>query len=238
MRSQPEGQSRKVNQIGKSLFASLALFAIPFPYAHADDFDFWNAQDFAYPVRPRTGFHAVERIGITLGGDVISKLVHADGTIREISAGGLYQAGLGLLYQWDAIPVSAALTINYHYDSDYNGNNDASFRRNPLEALAYFNGPGHFRIGAGMRYVYAARADSTINGVTEKITFQNARGSIVEIGYQVEPYGWVSLRYVKETYYVETYTTTGTPATGTSPPLSGNAPYDGSHVGLFISYEY
>lgn len=219
---------------GKSLFASLLLLAFPFTGVHADDFDFWTGQEFtSYPVRAKAGFHAVEHAGITLGGDAVSKLTRADGTIRQISAGGLYQLGLGVLYQWDAIPFSAELTFNYHYDSDYNNNDNASFRRNPLEALVYFNGLGNFRIGGGMRYVYAARATSSINGVTERITFENARGSIVEIGYQVRPYGWVNLRYVKERYTVATYSTTGI-----TPGLAGNAPYDGSHFGLFISYEY
>lgn len=223
-----------VSQTGKSLFASLALFAFPFLCVHADDFDSWPGYGYtSYPVRTKPGFHAVERLGITVGGDIISKVTHADGTFREISAGGLYQAGLGALYQWDAIPFSAELTLNYHVNSDYNGNDNASFRRVPLEALAYFNGLGRFRIGAGMRYVYSARATSALNGVTEKITFENARGSIVEIGYQVRPYGWVNLRYVKEIYKVETYFTTGT-----APASSGHTPYNGSHVGLFISYEY
>lgn len=223
-----------MSQTGKSLFASLALLAFPFLCAHADDFDSWDEYGFAsYPVRTRSGFHGVERIGITLGGNVISKITHPDGTIREISAGGLYQVGLGALYQWEVIPFSAELTVNYHYDSDYNNNDNASFRRVPIEALAYFNGLGRFRIGGGARYVYAARATSNINGVTERITFENAMGSIVEIGYQVRPYGWVNLRYVKEKYKVETYS-----STGTTPGLSGNAPYDGSHVGLFVSYEY
>jgi hypothetical protein len=223
-----------VSQTGKSLCASLALIAFPFLCAHADDFDSWSEYGFAtYPVRTKPGLHAVERLGITVGGDIISKVTHADGTFREISAGGLYQAGLGVLYQWEVIPFSTELTFNYHVNSDYNGNDNASFRRNPLEALVYFNGMGRFRIGAGMRYVYSARATSILNGVTERITFENARGSIVEIGYQVNPYGWVNLRYVKETYKVATYSTTGT-----APAPSGHAPYDGSHVGLFISYEY
>jgi hypothetical protein len=223
-----------VNQSGKSVFVSLALIAFPLPYAHAGDFDSWPDHDYATdPVRTQAGFHAVQRLGITLGGNVISKITRPDGTIREIGAGNLYQIGLGALYQWDIVPVSAALTVNYHFDTDYNNNDNAAFRRNPLEAQVYLNGLNPFRIGAGMRYVYTARATSTINGVTEKIRFKNARGSIVEIGYQVTPYGWVNLRYVKEKYQVETYT-----STGTTPNLSGNTPYDGSHVGLFISYEY
>ncbi len=222
-------------QTGRAVFASLALFALPLHCSHADDFDSWAVHDYATPsFRIKPGFHAVERLGFTIGGNAISKLTRSDGTIREISAGGLYQIGLGVLYQWDVIPFSAALTFNYHVDSDYSNNNTGSFRRNPLEGLVYFNGLGRFRVGGGMRYAYAARAESTINGVTERIRFTNTKGSIVEIGYQVRPYGWVNLRYVKEKYKVESYTTTG----GTSPGLSGNAPYDGSHVGVFITYEY
>ncbi len=224
----------KVSQSGKSLIASLALFAFSILCARADDFDSWPGFGTeSYPATDRAGFHAVERLGITVGGDVISKLARSDGTYREISAGGLYQAGLGALYQWKAIPFSAELTFNYHVNSDYNGNDNASFRRNPLEALVYFNGLGRFRIGGGMRYVYAARATSSINGVNEKITFANTTGSIVEIGYQVVPYGWINLRYVKEIYKIASQSTTGT-----TPPISGNTPYDGSHFGLFISYEY
>lgn len=223
-----------VSHTGRSLFATLALLAIPLQSAHADDFDSWNEFGFASnPVRNKPGFHAVERLGITVGGDIVSKVTHADGTFREITAGGLYQAGLGVLYRWDAIPFSAELTFNYHVNSDYNGNDNASFRRNPLEALVYFNGMDRFRIGAGMRYVYTARATSVLNGVTERIAFENAKGSIVEIGYEVTPYGWINLRYVKEHYTVANYSTTSTTAV---PP--SNAPYDGSHYGFFISYEY
>jgi hypothetical protein len=223
-----------VSHSGKALIASLALFAFSILCARADDFDSWHEfESNSYPVPARAGFHAVERLGITIGGDVISRLTRSDGTYREISAGGLYQAGLGVLYQWDAIPFSAELTFNYHVNSDYNGNDNASFRRNPLEALVYFNGLGRFRIGGGMRHVYAARATSSLNGVNEKITFANTTGSIVEIGYQVVPYGWINLRYVKETYTIASLSTTST-----TPPVSGNTPYDGSHYGLFISYEY
>lgn len=206
---------------GKLLFANLALLALPCPNAHARSFE------------TGPGFHAVQRLGVTLGGDVISEITREDGSIREISTGGLYQIGAGVLYQAESIPVSGALILNYHYNSDYKDNDNASFRRVPLEALVYFNGPGRFRIGGGMRYVYSARANSTLNGVTEKITFRNARGSIVEIGYQVRPYGWVSLRHVKETYRVATYA-----STGTTPGLAGDTPFDGSHTGIFIGYEY
>lgn len=221
-----------MNQTGKSLCACLALYAFPFFCVHADDFDSWPEYGYeTRPARAQSGFHAVERLGITSGGDTISRITYPDGAVREISAGNLYQIGLGVLYQWEVVPVSAALTINYQYDADYNNDDNAAFRRNPLEALAYFNGLDPFRIGAGIRQVYSARATSTINGVSERITYENARGRIVEIGYQVRPGGWVSLRYVRETYKVASYTTTGS-------NLSVNTQYNGSHAGLFVSYEY
>lgn len=224
----------KASNGGKSLIASLALFAFSILCAYADDFDSWSGfETESYPLTDRAGFHAVERLGITVGGDVISRLTRSDGTYREITGGGLYQAGLGVLYQWESVPFSAELTFNYHVNSDYNGNDNASFRRNPLEALVYFNGLGRFRVGGGMRYVYAARATSSLNGVTEKITFANTAGSIVEIGYEVTPFGWINLRYVKEAYKIASQSTTGTIAPG-----STNTPYNGSHVGLFISFEY
>jgi hypothetical protein len=220
-----------VSRTGKSLCASFALFVISGLHAQAHDFE--TAMDYAEPPRNVQGFHAVQRLGITLGGNVISKFARPDGTFREISAGGLYQIGLGALYRARDIPFSAALILNYQYDSDYNNNDNASFRRVPLESLLYWNCLDNFRIGGGMRYIYAARANSNINGISERFTFENTRGSIVEIGYQVRPYGWVNLRYVKEIYRVATYSTTGT-ATG----LSGTSPYNGSHVGLFVGYEY
>ena len=222
------------SQVGKPLRVFLVLLSLSLQSAQADEFDSSFGSDYeATTISPRPGFHAVERLGITLGGNVISKITHPDGTIREITAGGLYQVGLGVLYQLATIPFSVAMTLNYHVNSDHNDNNNASFSRIPLETLVYFNGLGNFRIGGGMRNIYSAKASSNLNGVTEKITFANTRGSIVEIGYQVRPYGWVNLRYVKEKYNVETYSTTGT-----TPGLIGNVPYDGSHTGLFISYEY
>lgn len=206
----------------------LALLAIPCFVTHAADFDSGYRSGSTRP-----GFHALQRLGVTVGGNVISKLTRDDGTIREISAGGLYQIGLGVLYQAEDLPLSSALTLNYHYNSDYKDNDNASFRRIPLEMLVYFNALENFRIGGGMRYNYSARADSNLNGVNEHITFENSRGSITEFGYQVRPGGWINLRYVKETYKVATYTTSAA-----VPPAASHEPYNGAHVGLFLSFEY
>ncbi len=223
-----------VRRLRIPLLSGIILLALPLHSAHAYESDPWAEFGFENrTIRDKPGFHAVERLGITVGGNTIYKITHADGTLREISAGDLYQIGLGVLYRWAAVPFSAALTLNYHYSSDYNNSNSASFRRVPLEALVFFNGLGRFRIGAGIRHVYDARASATLNGVTEKFTFENTHGNVVEIGYEVRPYGWVSLRRVTETYTVASYSTTGS-----TQGLSGTTPFNGSHIGLFISYEY
>jgi hypothetical protein len=225
-KSPSEGFIVNASHAGRSLCASLALFALPSLCAQAADSVFVYRS--ASP-----GLHAVQHLGITVGGNVISKLTRSDGSIREISAGGLYQIGLGVLYQAEIIPFSTALTLNYHYNSDSKDNDNATFRRIPLETIVYFNGLGDLRIGGGMRYNYSSRADSNLNGVNERITFENSKGSIVEIGYQVRPGGWVSLRHVKETYKVATYTTTALVL-----PTTSRQPYNGEHTGLFLSFEY
>ncbi|MBI4809120.1 MAG: hypothetical protein HY799_09265 [Nitrosomonadales bacterium] len=219
---------------GRSLCAILALIAMPPLVAHAASFDdsFESVRPYSTPYRDE-GFHFLVREGITGGGDGITNITLNDGSKREISAGGINQIGMGTRYRMSLLPLSVALSVNYHYDYDYYENDNASFRRVPLEALAYVELPGNVRLGGGMRYSYSSRATSTINGVTERINFKNTRGSVVEIGYHVRPYGWVDLRYVKETYEVESYTSSATPP----PTQPANAPYNGSHIGLFVTFE-
>lgn len=220
-----------VKQTGESL-AILILIALTPPAARAAGFDdsFETVRPYSPPFK-NEGFHFMVREGITGGGDGISNITFEDGSKREVSAGGITQIGMGTRYQ--AGFLSLALSVNYHYDYDHYNNDNASFRRVPLEALAYIEVPGNVRIGGGMRYSYSARATSTINGVSEKINFKNTRGSVVEIGYHVRPYGWVDLRYVKETYEVESYSSSAT----TPPAQAPTAPYNGSHVGIFVTFE-
>lgn len=221
-----------VNRPGRSPRAVLILAALAFSATQASTFasTFETTRPYS-PAQQDEGFHFLVREGLTGGGEGISSITLSDGSKREISAGGINQIGMGTRYQ--AGIISLALSVNYHYDYDYYQNDNASFRRVPLEALAYIELPGNVRLGGGMRYSYSARATSTLNGVTERINFKNTRGSVVEIGYHVRPYGWVDLRYVKETYEVESFTSSATP-----PPSSpANAPYNGSHVGLFVTFE-
>ena len=220
-----------VKRTGESL-AALILIAFSPPGAGAASFDdsFETVHPYSQPYKDE-GFHFMVREGITGGGDGISNITFEDGSKREISAGGITQIGMGTRYQSGFL--SLALSINYHYDYDHYNNDNASFRRVPLEALAYIEVPGNVRIGGGMRYSYSARATSTINGVNERIDFKNTRGSVVEIGYHVRPYGWVDLRYVKETYEIEAYTSSA----ATPPAQAPTSPYNGSHVGIFVTFE-
>lgn len=173
------------------------------------------------------------RTGITGGGDTLSTIAMSNGSKREITAGGLEQLGLGTRFQFGDLPLSLELSLNYQLDRDYNDNDQASFRRVPLEGIVHINLPGNFRIGGGTRIVYSPKASSTLNGESEWINFRDARGSIVEIGYHVAPYGWVALRYVRENYVVERYSTTST----TAQPVTAGTIYDGAHIGAFIILE-
>lgn len=218
----------------KSLFAKLALIFLALTSMQASASESSMEGYLPYVSNySRAGFHILVREGFTGNGDRIYGIPLPEGKEREVGIGGTQQTGMGTRYQLDVIPLSLALSINYHYHTDGNENNDAAFRCVPLEAMLYFEIPGSLRLGRGVRYVHSARATATINGVTERITFKNTRGNVVEIGYQVIPHLWVDFRYVRETYQVESYSSSGNP----NPAIWGNAPYNNSHTGLFFTFE-
>jgi hypothetical protein len=124
------------------------------------------------------------------------------------------------------------LSANYHVDGITASNGDMSFRRYPIEALAYYTGVESFRFGGGIRVVTSPEASLTINGSTEKKVFDNATGYVAELGYKMGPYSWVNFRYVSEKYQLKTYTSTS----GTTTPPVGT--YDGSHFGVNFLFEF
>lgn len=182
----------------------------------------------------KPGLHLVLNGGLTYGGDTIYTAVYTNGTTQKIKGGSLMQFGVGGLYQFENNPVALMLSANYHFDAATGSNGDISFGRFPVEVLAYYTGKEHFRIGGGMRIVNSPETTATINGQTEKVTFDNATGLVAEIGYQLSQQAWLNFRFVSEKYQGKTFTST----TGTVSSLAGSAPVSGSHLGVNFSYEF
>jgi hypothetical protein len=171
-------------------------------------------------------------MGLTFGGDTVATAKYTDGSSKSIKGGGLYQLGLGGLYQFESTPMALLLSANYHADSVTASNGDMSFHRYPVEILAYYTGKDRFRFGGGARIVTSPEASLTINGSTQKVTFDNTTGIVAEIGYRMAPRSWLNFRYVSEKYKVKNYTSTS----GITVPVSGTT--DGSHIGVNFTFEF
>jgi hypothetical protein len=176
--------------------------------------------------------HFLINMGLTYGGDDIFAANTTTGSTKSVKGGGLVQFGLGGLYQFESAPLALMLSANYHADSVTASNGDLSFKRYPIEALAYYTNSERFRMGGGVRVVTSPEASLTINGATQKKTFDNATGYVAELGYKMSQISWINFRYVSEKYKGKTQTATN----GATSPLANT--YDGSHFGVNITFEF
>lgn len=178
------------------------------------------------------GLHWILNAGLTYGGDTIGKVSFTNGSSSNIKAGSFMQFGIGGLYQFQDKPVALMLSANYHFDSVTAKNGTASFDRFPIEALAYYTGKERFRFGGGVRIVNGAELSSDIGG-NDKYTFDTTKGLVAEIGYQLDPHGWLNFRFVSEKYQAKTEVWNGVTYS-----LAGSAPVSGSHMGVNFTYEF
>lgn len=179
------------------------------------------------------GLHFLVKGGLTTGGDDIFDIRYTDGSSKKVKAGGLLEVGAGVLYNAPQTPVSAQLTLNYHFDTASASNGDASFERYPLEGALYYTGVKDWRFGAGARLALSPKAETSIDRNDIDIAFKDTVGYLVEIGYRVLPGFWINLRAVQEDYEVEKIT-----YNGTNLALSDNRDISGDHVGLNVAWAF
>lgn len=213
--------------------ASLKLFAAMFVFMSTSaiaDTPIENPS----PYSSEPGFHFLIPLGITFGGDTLASAVTTSGDTKEIKGGELLQIGLGALYQFNDMPLALSLTVNYHFDSVTASNGDMKFKRYPVEVLAYYTGWQRVRTGFGIRMANSPEDSVTINGLTDKVTYENAKGTVLEVGFKLDQSSWINLRYVSEKYQPKTYTATN----GAVFSLAGSNTEDGSHLGIFLLGEF
>jgi hypothetical protein len=217
----------------KSLLIASALLITSFN-TFALDASNTTEQAVAPTVRMATtpGFHVTMNVGMTYGGDTIGTVTFTDGSTKKLKGGALLQFGLGGLYQFEDKPLALMLSANYHFDSVTAKNGTASFDRFPIEALAYYTGKEKFRFGGGIRIINGAELSSDISG-SDKYTFDTTKGWVAEIGYQLDPRGWLNFRFVSEKYQAKTHVINGVASS-----MAGSIPADGSHLGMNFTYEF
>lgn len=171
------------------------------------------------------GFHPVIGMDLTWGGEELMTVQYTDGSSTSLRSGGVLQVGGGFSWQSAEAPVSAQMTVNYHYDMANASNGSATFRRFPIEGLVFYTGTPNWRFGGGVRYVMSPRLSGGFSGVGgAAVNFKNTWGAVAEVGYQASPNLWLSGRYVYEKYELDS-------------SLSDKK-IDGWHLGIGAQYEF
>ncbi|WP_156499746.1 hypothetical protein, partial [Oleiphilus sp. HI0061] len=165
--------------------------------------------------------------GFTFGGDDLLKVEYTNGDSEELTAGGLLDLKLGLIYNINDT-YSIQSSIGYHFDALLAENGDGDFTRIPVELLGFYNYDKH-RFGGGLTLHTSPEfeAESDDIGLDENAEFEDASGLVIEYGYKTSDSAVIALRYVDINYEVTKYN-------GSS--VDSGPDSDGSHIGLYIYF--
>lgn len=174
-------------------------------------------------------------LGGAFGGDTLASGKYSDGTSYEVNAGQGLVLSVGADYRV-AEKVTVQGSVGYQSGSTNAKNGEITFKRLPVELLAFYDISNQMRIGGGVRK--ANSAELTVSGAALSSgatagTYDSSVGTVLEGQYFFSPvdagaavrkaqFG-LNLRYVGENY---------TPANGSASAKSGN------HLGFGLVMYY
>ncbi len=165
-------------------------------------------------------------LGADFGGDELLKLTYKDGSEASVLAGqGLLVSG-GIVWQaWSREKAALDLqaTAGWMYSSIPEASNqDVSWTRWPIEALAFFEYlPAHIRLGGGLSYQVAPTLSASGSLLNGDFKFQNALGELVQLDVTFARHFLIAARYTWLDYHPET-----------DPKVS----FNGNSVGFSVAY--
>jgi hypothetical protein len=177
----------------------------------------------AQEVSPPKQMRVVLGAGLTFGGDRLVTAENQNDLDMDIRAGGTYAFNAGVDYRVnDALSLQA--TLGYHVDTSsfFFVMGDASFRRYPVEVLAYYNVSPKWRVGGGARYLGSPTLKAEGWFGNQDVKFDSSVGGVVEAEYAMGRHVGIKLRYVHETIEGKVLTRKA----------------DASHLGIFASYYF
>lgn len=166
-----------------------------------------------------TSLHLVTTAGLSRGGDTLAKVVYSNGDSEKLSAGSLLYFGLGPSLEFANSPLSLQLLLGMHIDDVTATNGSMSFRRNTLDAQAFYR-LGDHRLGIGLVQHMSPTYKMKFDGLgQESGKFDDAQGMSVEYNWlPADSRFGVSLRLVRIDY--ELKSVDGVPVS--AEPISGN----------------
>lgn len=157
--------------------------------------------------------------GVTGGGDSLALVSYTNGAEGKVTAGGLFQAGLGIDYRVNEM-FSLQASVSRHLSDESSVSGGARFSRLPLELIAYANLSPSWRVGVGARY--ATRAKLRFSNGGGNRDFDSTPGGLVEVEYLMEGALGLKLRYVVERFDEKL----------------GATRIEGRHAGAFLNYYF
>ena len=159
--------------------------------------------------------------GLTSGGDKLATAEYENGTEQDIRAGSFFALLAGVDYRVNSA-FSLQATVGFHVDDTTASNGSITFKRFPVELLAYYHPNAKMRFGGGARYVGSPKLSLSGAAGSGHVNFDNTMGAIVEFEYFYTPKLGLKVRYVAEKYDTE----------GLEKKIDGN------HVGFFANYYF
>lgn len=160
--------------------------------------------------------HATLDTGATFGGDRLATVNYLFGGHSSVYAGKSIYVDFGFLHNLDgsdwSLKGTAGIQTGYAW-----GYHSVSFNRYPLDFLALYN-DGRFHFGAGLTYHANPKLDQ--NGYAPDVAFHDAVGGILEFQYWLFGLRYTNIRYTA------------------SGPCLARCSYDGSNLGLYVSFVF
>ena len=129
------------------------------------------------------------KVGFDFGGDTLATVRFTDGSTQSIKGNQGYYFGAGAsILLTDSKDVEVEGTVSYKEDSVTASNGEVIFSRVPIDVLAFYRFPEHFRVGGGL--TYHVNPKLTGSGVVGNVNigFDNALGLVLQAEYLLPPW--------------------------------------------------
>lgn len=186
----------------------------------------------AFAQAPQQNFRFGLMAGVTGGGDTLASVRFTNGDSEKLKGGGLFHLAAGVVWQPPQVPFGAQLMVGYHVDDVNADNGTVRFSRYPIEVVGFWTGAAPLRLGVGLRFVNSPKVVIDISGGSNTtVSYKDAIGTVLEVGYQPTRNVWLSLRGTFEDYEAKTQNI-GSATIVSTGKASGNS--IGLYVGLSL----
>jgi hypothetical protein len=148
----------------------------------------------------------VGRLGAEFGGEKVLQFTYDDGSTPDVPAGGgLLLAGGGVIeaFRAERFSVEAQLTAGLKFRTIPPATNqEATWLRFPVEALAFVKPTPRVRIGGGVTMHFANKLKASGAVLNDEVTFKASPGFVAQAEYLHKNFGF-DLRFTKLDYEID-----------------------------------